>query len=337
MERNQITDEGAAQLASFYTSQLASAQHPLTRYEAHVQLGLVAWRGGRVDELRHQLRAAAGEWLRLAEAAGPGMRPQSTALASTMPVLLVALFGDQAHRERLARLPATLFTPDDTNPSTSRALGELVAYFAGRELDANAWGAIASAERDADPVCGGIVAKLATGARAVAARNEILASRSLDAMVQDHAWLAHEGGWAKLAEGLLSFWALALAQLARAEGLELEDGPMAELRALYVPVLDPEVRRAAPATPAAIDVLPSHAREAARVVAARLAAKLGLDLSADAERLTRIEGACANAAADVARGAPSTQRLPFFVLVEGRPRALLLEVQPDRRFDVSLV
>lgn len=328
--KNLITDEGAANIASTYAPWI-SAPHPQTRYEVRFQLGLLAWRAGDVAGLRAHLRAAAGDWLAFAESLPPGSR-LTTMVHAPLAVLITAVFGDDGHRERLSRLPQSLYA-DPGSPGRTRALDQVRAYFAGGELDATAWGEVARSQ-DADRFSAPMVQPFAMGMSAVALREGLRATHALDAIAQHHAWLAHEGDWSKLAEGLLSLWGVALACAARAEGVALSS-PTNEFRGEYVPDFDPVVRRQARAPVTATDVLPAHAADAARVLAARIESMFGIAVSSDRERMTRLAGAHANAAEELAVQTSSLQRLPFFALVEERPLALAITFHAGGRFDIA--
>jgi hypothetical protein len=328
--KNLITDEGAAQIAATYAP-FASSDNPRTRSEVRFHLGLPAWRSGDVAGLRAHLRAGAGDWLTFAESLPPGSRLTALAQAPLM-MLMTAVFGDDEHRARLSRLPQGLYADPDS-PGRTGALDQVRAYFAGGDLDAAAWDEVGRAQ-DADRLSAPMVRSFATGMSAVALRNEILAARSLDAIAQHHAWLAHEGEWARLAEGLLSFWGAALACAARAEGVVLS-APTDSFRGEYVPDFDPAIRRKARAKLVDGDVLPAHTADAARVLAARIASTFGIDVSNDRDRMARLAGAHASAAAELRSQSASVQRLPFFAVVEDRPLALAITFHAGGRFDIA--
>lgn len=251
--KNLITDEGAASLAATY-GPLASSSNALTRHEASVQLGLLAWRSGDAAAMRAHLGAAVQDGLDVAEAlartdapspsgssvtqtqSGHTIRVQSLepSLDAKLLVLLTVSVGDETQRARVARLPRRLYV-DEANPGRTRALDELRAYAGGGALDAAAWSEIAQS-RDADRSWPLLGQPFARAMSAIAEQNEILAGRTLDFLVQNHAWLAHEGEWARLTEGLVSFWGMALVRAAREQGVELSE-PTDEHRAWYAPDL----------------------------------------------------------------------------------------------------
>lgn len=226
MPLNLITDEGAEHLAKYYEEVLTKENSPLDSYEAHFNLGLIAWRAGNVDQLKVHMKEAAQQVIaivnqRNAEDTTATRIPHSVAL----PFLVVMNFGDQKQKQSLAELKRNqFFQPENSRYKPLADLLDILRnYFAGKTLSDSDFDAVLFANEnvDSDTFYRSFVGTLSLGLQAISRKNVVLAEKSVNYLLQQHEQLAFEGGWEKLAEGLLSFWALTLYNIAEKEGVKL--------------------------------------------------------------------------------------------------------------------
>ena len=63
MELNCITDDGASTILETYQSWLANGVDGIRKYEAHLNIGLLAWRAGSHQAMSRHLRTAVAQML----------------------------------------------------------------------------------------------------------------------------------------------------------------------------------------------------------------------------------------------------------------------------------
>lgn len=221
---NQISDEGATHLIEFYEGLLAQNKNPLTHYEAHFTLGLIAWRENNLPLCQQHLHDAADymtEYLGSVQpAASESVRtPHRVAL----PFFVIFNFGSDATKKALANIDrASFFCPESERYESLAQLLELLRYyFAGEQLNSDSLEVLLanSGDPNTDLFYRPWVTTMAQGLRAILDKNRIMVEKCVNYLLQLHGHLASEGGWEKLVEGLLSFWALTLINVAKREGL----------------------------------------------------------------------------------------------------------------------
>lgn len=231
MMLNEISDDAATQLTTFYQKLLTETQHPLSGYEAHFNIGLMAWRSGDVKSCRHQLQNAAECMVHhLQKIAQPKAGEQRSSASMAIPFLIVFNFGEQATINQLCAIDKNHFAFSE--PHAFHVLADtldlLRHYFSGQALHQIALNRLLTESKadDTDPFYRSCLTTLLHGLLAVLERNDVMVEKCVQHLLQLHEYLAREGGWQRLAEGVLALWAMTLVNIAKREGLTLQiDSP----------------------------------------------------------------------------------------------------------------
>jgi len=226
MQLNLMTDEGAQNLQRFYQESLLENMQPIDRYEAYFTLGLLAWRSGNAVETHALLKCAAIEALHIIESRDSknltAVRvPHSVAL----PFLVIINFADQALINSAAKIPRQQwFQPESLEYKPLADLLDIIRNYAAGELLDVAKLELLIQQNQApgvDLFYKPWIAALAQGLVAVANRDLHSAQKHLTELLLLHEDLAFEGAWKNLVEGLMSFWALTLFNIAKKENMNL--------------------------------------------------------------------------------------------------------------------
>lgn len=226
MQLNLISDEGAENLERFYREVLLENIQPLDRYEAYFTLGLLAWRGKKSSEAYSLLNCAAHEAVQIIE-----MRDSNNIAAVrvpdsvAIPFLVITNFGDSALLKRAANISRQQwFQPETYEYKPLADLLDIIRqYAASGILDKEKLESLIVQNQlpDIDVFYRPWVASTAQGLLAIANKNSGSAQHHLQALLLQHEDMAFGGGWQNLVEGLMSFWALTLFNIAKKENINL--------------------------------------------------------------------------------------------------------------------
>ena len=223
---NQITDEGAAHLMEFYEGLLAQNKNSLTHYEAHFTLGLIAWRANNLLLCQQHLHEAADNMMEYLGSLKPAADSARTPHRVALPFFVIFNFGSDTTKKALADIErASFFYPESERyESLAQLLDLLRYYFGGKPLNSDSLEVLLtkSSDPNADLFYRPWVTTMAQGLRAVGDKNPVMVEKCINYLLQLHEHLATEGGWEKLVEGLLSFWALTLINVAKKEGVSVQ-------------------------------------------------------------------------------------------------------------------
>jgi hypothetical protein len=224
---NEITGQGAAHLAEFYQQILSETEQPLSKYEANFNLGLLAWRAGDMKMLCQYLGEAAKQAIGIIEQRDSlNLQAERIPHSVALPFLVVFNFGTKDDLQRLANIKRNqIIQPENKRyKSLADLLDVLRGYSHGSLLASEKLEVILKDNEhpETDNFYKPWVAALTKGLQGIAENNEILVEKSMRYLLQLHEQLAREGGWQKLAEGLLSFWALSLQTVAKQENIKLQ-------------------------------------------------------------------------------------------------------------------
>ncbi len=224
MKLNDINDEGAAELSAFYEKLLTETKNSLTAYEAHFNIGMVAWRSGNGYQCREHLHIAACQFVAHLKTLGLPQSGEPRSIHSVaLPFLVIFNFGGRDMHQALASIDHRCYSHPDT--IEYRALSEMLEllrqYFAGRSFGAETLNRIIEINQHESSAAfyRPCLSSMAHGMLAILEQNDILLEKCLNHLLQLHEHLAHEGGWQRLAEGLMSLWTLTLKTIATREGV----------------------------------------------------------------------------------------------------------------------
>ncbi|MBS1202767.1 MAG: Immunity protein 49 [Chromatiaceae bacterium] len=222
---NAHADDWAERLEARYRPMLESSPSTTARYQAHLNLGLLACRGTDMAEARAHLEAAAAAGIDdLSERAARGAVTNDP-IALELPLMLTAAFGDERVRQAAADLPREpWFGESQWHPDLqvlAAALDALRNLSARRPLAAVRLTEIAAAARSlhSDDRPYPWIGALVVGLAALKAADPMALEASIDSLLRLHEREAKAGSWQRLPEGLLALWPLALYRLARERGL----------------------------------------------------------------------------------------------------------------------
>jgi hypothetical protein len=224
---NEITNQGADHLAEFYHQILSETEQPLSKYEANFNLGLLAWRAGDMKMLRQYLGEAAKQAIDIIEQRDRlNLQAERVPHSVALPFLVAFNFATNDDLQRLANIRRNqIIQPENMRYKSLADLLEVLRdYFHGSLLSSEKLEAIQTDNEhpETDNFYKPWVSALTKGLQGTAEKNEILVEKSMLYLLQLHEQLAREGGWQRLAEGLLSFWALSLQKVAKKENLKLK-------------------------------------------------------------------------------------------------------------------
>lgn len=236
VQLNRVGDAAAADLQEFHEEQLNNDVQGVARYEAHLYLGLLAWRSGNQQAMAEHLPAAARIVTqrfveRSEEQSGQSISP----FEFMIPAFLTFVFGDQADREALARVRGSAWAAREENEFAAvTALLELITGHAGsRKFDKAEVENLArlneseQTHRFYQPwiatFCDGLIAIIDGDSRKL--------DQTCEKLSELHEEQALEGEWQLRLESVIDFWTSALVKVA-----ESYDVPVS-VRSPYVPRL----------------------------------------------------------------------------------------------------
>lgn len=236
---NQIGDEAADDMREFYQRHLELDVQGSARYEAHLYLGLLAWRSGRqsaMDEVRNHLGLAAKTVATmLSKRADVEASEVRRPFEFMFPLFVVFIFGDRESRKKLSELSRTQWVSEGQDEYQSFI--ELMDLLRQNSLDldftrssidtvvkTNDTGITHPFYRPwIDAMCVGLYAILEEDCTGLE-----LACKQLLELHEEEAW---EGDWKLRLEGLIAFWPLSLIVIAKKYGLK------PKVESDYLPVL----------------------------------------------------------------------------------------------------
>lgn len=217
---NLVGDAAAADMQEFYRQQLDEGVQGLARYEAHLYLGLLAWRAGDQKTMQDHLPAAAsiaaGRFVeRSDEQSGNSISP----FEFMIPAFLVYVFGSQSDRDALTKVRRSAWAgrEDEEFASVTELLNLVANSAASRDFNETDIKDVMQLNNSAkthrfyqgwiEAFCEGLLAILDHDKE-----NLKLAGEKLRELHQEQAL---EGEWQLRLESVIDFWASALAVTAK--------------------------------------------------------------------------------------------------------------------------
>ncbi len=234
---NHIGDEAADELQSFYQGWLDGELSGSAKYEAHLYLGLLAWRAGQFEAMKEHLHLAAKTAVELYCRRGQLSGSENhTPFEFMIPLFVVFIFGDREDRKKLAAVRRTAWVSPEQEEYASliELLDLLKVNMTDYRFDEQALQEIIKLNEHytthpfyqpwVEAMCRGLLAALHADREGVEA-----ACREMLTMHEEEAL---EGEWTLRLESVLAFWVLALMRVTRMYGVTLS------IESPYVPPLE---------------------------------------------------------------------------------------------------
>lgn len=225
VQRNRIGDAAAADMLQFYREQLDNDVQGSARYEAHLYLGLLAWRAGNQPVMEEHLPTAANLATerfveRSEEQPGQSISP----FEFMIPAFLTFTFGSQQDREALTRVRRSSWAgrDDDEFASVTELLDLVTRSAAAREFDKADVEKLArvndseKTHRFYQPW----IAAFAEALYAIIDGDRERLEQACATLGALHREEALEGDWQLHLESVMDFWTSTLLVTAKSHGLE---------------------------------------------------------------------------------------------------------------------
>lgn len=218
---NKIDDDAASELEKYYQKWIEEKVRGSEEYEAHLTLGLLAWRSANTKLMEDHLARAASVAVNIYTQRAPQGKREPDRFV--MPLMLTLLFGDTAMKQRVAEIPRQhWFTPETLEFKPLADLIDLLRHGLP-EGDANEHIKKITDQNN----CPGVnlfyrpwIKAMCSGLLAVSSQEIKSLQSALDELVELHADEAWEGDWQYRVDGLIATWASVLYKLSLEAGLK---------------------------------------------------------------------------------------------------------------------